>query len=136
AADLIEQPADDPAERRALGFLGLGAIYARPNDLDRARAEQWDDRVDTLTRTFLGLTVACARCHDHKFDPIPTQDYYSLTGIIASSKDAVLPVAPRDEVARYDAAAGQLAEAAAKVADFLQAETDRRARAALPDLEV
>jgi len=127
AADLMETAAADPADRRALGFLGLGAIYARPNDLDRARAEQWDDRVDTLTRSFLGLTVACARCHDHKFDPIPTVDYYSLTGIIASSKDTVLPVAPRDETARFEVAAARSAEAAARVADFLQAETDRRA---------
>ncbi|MBV8879034.1 MAG: DUF1549 domain-containing protein, partial [Planctomycetaceae bacterium] len=82
AADLMEDDASDRADRRALGFIGLGNIYARPNDLARAKADQWDDRVDTLCRSFLGLTVSCARCHDHKFDPIPTQDYYSLTGVI------------------------------------------------------
>jgi hypothetical protein len=124
AADLIEE---NPQDRRALGFLGLGNVYARPNDLALARAEQWDDRIDTLTRTFLGLTVSCARCHDHKFDPIPTQDYYSLAGIIASSKDTVLPIAPRDEVAAWDAAFAKSTAASEKASAFLQAETDRRA---------
>jgi len=109
AADLMEGDAADRSDRRALGFIGLGNIYARPNDLARARAEQWDDRVDTLTRSFLALTVSCARCHDHKFDPIPTQDYYSLTGVIAGTKDSVLYIAPQDEVAAYEAAAARSA---------------------------
>jgi hypothetical protein len=126
AADLMED-APDPADRRALGFIGLGNIYARPNDLARAKAEQWDDRVDTLSRAFLGLTVSCARCHDHKFDPIPTLDYYSLTGVIASTKDALVWVAPKDEVAAYEAASAASKEAAERAAAFLQAETDRRA---------
>jgi hypothetical protein len=128
AADLMEGPEGDPADRRALGLLGLGAVYARPNDLARAKADQWDDRVDVLTRTFLGLTVSCARCHDHKYDPIPTADYYSLAGVIASTKDAVLWAAPRAEVAAYEAAAAKAAAEAAKAAERLQAETDRRAR--------
>jgi hypothetical protein len=55
--------------------------------------------VDTITRGFLGLTVACARCHDHKYDPIPTQDYYSLTGVIAATRNAVIPIVPDDRVA-------------------------------------
>lgn len=127
AADWMEDDATDPADRRALGFIGLGNIYARPNDLARARAEQWDDRVDTLSRAFLGLTVSCARCHDHKFDPIPTLDYYSLTGVISDTKDSVVWVAPRDQVATYEAAAAKAAEASGKAATFLLAETDRRA---------
>jgi hypothetical protein len=49
-------------------------------------ADEWEDRVDTVTRTFLGLTVACARCHDHKFDPITREDYYGLAGVFASTK--------------------------------------------------
>jgi len=127
AADLMEDEAADRTDRRALGFIGLGNIYARPNDLARAKAEQWDDRVDTLTRSFLALTVSCARCHDHKFDPIPTIDYYSLTGVIADTKDSVLYIAPKDEVAAYEAAAAKSATVAAKAAEFLQAETDRLA---------
>jgi hypothetical protein len=49
-------------------------------------ADEWEDRVDTVTRTLQGLTVACARCHDHKFDPITTRDYYALAGVFASTK--------------------------------------------------
>src|SRR6185295_19383075 len=104
-------------------------VFPRPNNIDRSRAEEWDDRVDTLTRTFLGLTVSCARCHDHKFDPIPTQDYYSLTGIIAATKDAPIWVAPRTEIAAYEAAAARAAAAGEQAAAVLQVETDRQALA-------
>lgn len=69
----------------ALGFIGLGPKYYNRNRLD-VQADEWEDRVDTVTRTFLGLTVACARCHDHKFDPITREDYYSLAGVFASTK--------------------------------------------------
>lgn len=125
AADLLEDSKSDPADRRALGFIGLGAIYARPNDLDRKRAEEWDDRVDTLSRTFLGLTVSCARCHDHKYDPIPTQDYYSLTGVIANSKNTTLPISSKEKVAEYDAAKSKASAAEQTAKDFLQLEIDR-----------
>jgi hypothetical protein len=125
AADLMEGPSDDPADKRALGLLGLGAIYARPNDLDRKRAEEWDDRVDTLTRAFLGLTVSCARCHDHKYDPIPTQDYYSLTGVIASTKNVTIPISPREQVATYETAKAKVAKADQAAKEALQIESDR-----------
>ena len=63
----------------ALGFLTLGDHFnSNPNDI-------LNDRIDVTSKAFLGLTVACARCHDHKFDPIPQADYYSLHGIFASS---------------------------------------------------
>ena len=68
-----------PASLAALGFLTLG---------DRFNGQVSDiinDRIDVTSKAFLGLTVTCARCHDHKFDPIPTADYYSLYGIFASS---------------------------------------------------
>jgi len=67
----------------ALGFLGLGPQYYNRKRLD-VLAEEWEDRVDTVTRGFLGLTVACARCHDHFYDPITTEDYHALAGIFAS----------------------------------------------------
>jgi hypothetical protein len=69
----------------ALGFLGLGPKYYNRDRLE-VQADEWEDRVDTVTRTFLGLTVACARCHDHKFDPITREDYYGLAGVFASTK--------------------------------------------------
>jgi hypothetical protein len=81
AADKFDQPSDLPA----LGFLGLGPKYYNRNRIE-VMADEWEDRVDTVTRTFLGLTVACARCHDHKFDPITTGDYYGLAGVFASTK--------------------------------------------------
>jgi hypothetical protein len=74
-----------PGDLAALGFLGLGPKYYNRNRLD-VLATEWEDRVDTVTRTFLGLTVACARCHDHKFEPITTSDYYALAGVFASTK--------------------------------------------------
>ena len=79
-------------ERAALGFLGLGAKYYNRKRLD-VMADEWEDRIDTTTRTFLGLTVACARCHDHKFDAISMADYYGLAGVFASTKTAT-----RDEL--------------------------------------
>ncbi len=67
----------------ALGFMGLGPKYYRRNSPE-VMADEWEDRVDTLSRGLLGLTVACARCHDHKYDPIGTADYYALAGVFAS----------------------------------------------------
>ena len=67
----------------ALGFLGLGPQYYNRKRLD-VQAEEWEDRVDTVTRGFLGLTVSCARCHDHFYDPITVEDYHALAGVFAS----------------------------------------------------
>jgi cytochrome c553 len=87
AADLLDEP--DLRERLpALGFFALGPVYYG----DPKKLDQLDDRIDTLTRGFLGLTVACARCHDHKFDPIPTKDYYALAGVFASTEYAEVPL--------------------------------------------
>jgi len=69
----------------ALGFLGLGPKYYNRGRLD-VMADEWEDRVDTVSRTMLGLTVACARCHDHKFDPITMRDYYGIAGVFASTR--------------------------------------------------
>ena len=79
AADLI-QPAVEPWRLAAMGYLTLGRMY------DNNIHDIIDDQIDTVTRGFLGLTVSCARCHDHKYDPIPTADYYSLYGIFASTE--------------------------------------------------
>jgi len=89
AADLL--PDARPADLPALGFLGLGPKYYNRNRLE-VKADEWEDRIDTLSRTFLGLTVACARCHDHKFDPISMADYYALAGIFASTEMLDAPI--------------------------------------------
>jgi hypothetical protein len=83
AADLIEP--SDVKNWPALGFLGLGPKYYSRGML-AVMADEWEDRVDVVGRGLLGLTVACARCHDHKYDPIPTEDYYALAGIFASTR--------------------------------------------------
>ena len=77
AGDLLDGP--DRLDRlAALGFFACGPVYYG----DAKKHDQYADRIDTLTRGFLGLTVACARCHDHKYDPIPTTDYYALDGCL------------------------------------------------------
>ncbi|MBK5293945.1 MAG: DUF1553 domain-containing protein [Acidobacteriia bacterium] len=70
----------------ATGFLSLGAKMLAEDDPVKMEMDIVDEQLDTAARTFLGLTVGCARCHDHKFDPIPTADYYALAGIFKSSK--------------------------------------------------
>ncbi len=88
----------------ALGYFGLGAQYYKNTDAAKAAADELDDRIDTLTRGFLGLTVSCARCHDHKFDPIPQQDYYSLAGVFHSSRLHNAPLVPAEQVDRFNTA--------------------------------
>ncbi|MBI3877582.1 MAG: DUF1549 domain-containing protein, partial [Verrucomicrobia bacterium] len=82
AADKSSSPSAE--NLAALGFLGLGPKYYNRGRVE-VMADEWEDRVDTVTRTFLGLTVACARCHDHKFEPITQRDYYALAGVFAST---------------------------------------------------
>ena len=79
AADLL--PGKTPGSMAALGFLTVGSRFNFfPHEII-------DDRIDVVTRGFLGLTAACARCHDHKYDPIPIEDYYSLYGVFANSHE-------------------------------------------------
>ena len=105
AGDMISDAGDDPFLKYAgLGFNGLGAEYYKNSAKDQAVAEELDDRVDSLTRGFLAITVSCARCHDHKFDPIPTRDYYSLAGIYFETKLTEAPLGPPEEFQAYQAA--------------------------------
>ena len=86
AADLLD---DDVRHLPALGMLTVGINLPRITDVP----ENLDDRIDVVSRGFLGLSVACARCHDHKFDPIPQKDYYSLYSVFLNSPDVLEPVA-------------------------------------------
>jgi hypothetical protein len=83
AADLLHPDRKDL--QVATGFIGLGPKYYR-RKAPEVQAEEWENQVDTLTRGLLGLTVACARCHDHKYDPIPTEDYYAIAGVFAGTE--------------------------------------------------
>ena len=87
AGDLL--PADSPAERDRLliatGFLALGVKDVNQRFKVRFVMDNVDEQIDVVCRSVLALTVSCARCHDHKFDPIPTTDYYALAGIFTST---------------------------------------------------
>jgi cytochrome c553 len=83
AADRLPDLAKDDPRLAALGFITVGKRFDNNDDTI-------DERIDTTTKGFLGLTVSCARCHDHKFDPIPAADYYSLHGVFASTIDPLV----------------------------------------------
>jgi hypothetical protein len=125
AADLLPL-GDDKRPLAALGFLTLGRRFLN-NQQDII-----DDRIDVVTRGFMGLTVTCARCHDHKYDPIPTKDYYSLYGVFASSTEPTeLPLI--GEVKRTPEVIAFETELEKRESDF-KAEIARRHAAALKKL--
>lgn len=88
AGDLV--PAKDLAQKReqtvGLGFLSVGPKMLACDDPDKMRRDIIDEQMDTMGRAFLGMTIGCARCHDHKIDPISIKDYYGLAGIFMSTK--------------------------------------------------
>ena len=92
--------------RAGTGFFAVGPTYnGDGGDAEAsaaARAETLSDRVDTFSRAFLGLTVACARCHDHKFDPVSIKDYYAIAGVFNNTSIADKPLAPDMVVKAYD----------------------------------
>ena len=113
AAD--EMPDTRPDDLAALGLLGLSPTYWKelklaPDVIKAVVAEEWEERIQTVTGTILGLTVACARCHDHKSDPITQKDYYALAGIFASTRLTPRPLLPADAAHRVLAARKQAAD--------------------------
>jgi hypothetical protein len=91
AGDLLPNPRRNPAEQFnesviGTGFYWLGQRDHSPVDVRQHQAELIDNQIDVLSKTFLGLTVACARCHDHKFDAISSRDFYALYGVLESSR--------------------------------------------------
>ena len=109
-----DQLADaDPADIAGLGFLGLSPAYWKelklhPEVIKGTVAEEWEERVDAIGRTFLGLTIACRRCHDHKFDPISTADYYAFAGVVANTRLIDRPVIPADDYSRIEQARSEV----------------------------
>jgi len=88
AGDLLKH-GDAKTQRRhltATGFLTLGPTNYEEQDKGMLRMDIVDEQIDTVGKSFLGMTIGCARCHDHKFDPIPTRDYYALAGIFKSTR--------------------------------------------------
>ncbi|HEV3025839.1 MAG TPA: PSD1 and planctomycete cytochrome C domain-containing protein [Pirellulales bacterium] len=111
AADLLPEACLD--EIAALGFLGLSPTYWKELKLDpgvikTVVAEEWEERIDAVASTLLGLTVGCARCHDHKFDPVGTADYYALAGVFASTRQTPRPLLPPAEAQEVTSAREQV----------------------------
>jgi mono/diheme cytochrome c family protein len=88
AGDLLPAAGQEQRDEQitATGFLVLGPKIIGGGDKEQARLDAVDEQIDTVGKAFLGLTLGCARCHDHKFDPIPTADYYALAGIFDSTQ--------------------------------------------------
>jgi len=91
AGDLLE--ADDYQQQRknlvATGYLAMGNNNLEDQDKAKLRMDAVDEQLETIGRGLLGQTIGCARCHDHKFDPIPTKDYYALAGILRNTESIV-----------------------------------------------
>ena len=148
AGDLLA--ADDDQQRRferltATGFLSLGPKVLAEPDARKMEMDIIDEQLDTLCRSFLGITMGCARCHDHKFDPLSSADYYALAGIFKSTrtmenfrKVGALgkwwenSIATDADHTRKNDHATQLAAAQAEVAEFIKS-TDAAVLAALPE---
>ncbi len=121
AGDLLPSPIsttdpDMPNKRGivATGFLALGAKALAQTDKKKMLYDVYDEQVDVTSRAFLGLTMACARCHNHKFDPILSKDYYAMVSMFASTKDFArddtgvaqllyVPLVPKPQYAIYKA---------------------------------
>ncbi len=97
AGDLLDKKAT-PDDLKATGFLGGAPWIWDQAEPVQGRADERNERIDAVTRGMLGLTVACARCHDHKYDPILQKDYYALGGIFASSTYKEYAFVPESEV--------------------------------------
>lgn len=104
AGDLMPEPRRHPTEQYnesiiGTGFWFLGEATHAPVDVKGDEAGRVDNQIDVMSKTFLGLTIACARCHDHKFDAISTKDYYALAGFLQSSRRQEATIDPNGAIA-------------------------------------
>ena len=112
AADLL------PSEEREELLAGLGFLVLAPSQ---------DDLVDVTARSFMGLTVGCARCHDHKYDPIPTQDFYSLKGVFANSEVWEYPLVDEQIVETYKKAEEKVSKKKDSIQKFIKSQSEQLA---------
>ena len=126
AGDLLLDPRHDPESGLPISAIGttgllLGEQSHSPIDTKVSESNRIDNILDVASKAFLGITLACARCHDHKFDPIPTTDYYSGYGLLASAAEVTRVLEPRGSAAshaRLTAATDRLRELAIAKFDF------------------
>ena len=139
AGDLLDRPrlnsgGSSLASPVGTGIYWFGEVLNSATDSVKARADQVDNQIDVIGKAFLGLTVACARCHDHKFDPIPTADYYALAGVMHSTdiREAVVDSPQRErEIAGF---AARLAGTNEKIRELLAPVPERLAARLASDL--
>ena len=123
AADLMPDE-QKKALLPGLGLFGIGPWFTGDDVVFvEARANERDDKIDALSKGFLGLTVTCARCHDHKYDPISQKDYYALGGVFGASAYWEYNLAPESEVGKYQAHRKRIKEQEAAITDFMEATT-------------
>lgn len=125
AADLL--PGDNNKLLGGLGLFGLGPWYYSISHPPQARADERHERVDMISRGFLGLTAACARCHDHKYDPISMEDYYGLAGVFASVHYKSYPLVRREEVERFQAQEKKVKDLKTAIEEYLKRQSDELA---------
>jgi hypothetical protein len=144
AGDLVEPTSPDRLNVEgtiATGFLAVGPWGNGDADKEKMLTDIVDDQLNVTCRAFLGLTITCARCHDHKFDPIPTADYYSLAGIFYSTHiipdvgpktgGALMlrvPLLSATELAAREASKGRLAELKTQVAALFEQDYQKQAK--------
>jgi hypothetical protein len=122
---------ENPLALAATGFLGAGVFPTQitANEVERTRYDAMDDMLSTTGAAFLGLTVGCARCHDHKYDPIPTADYYRMLSTFTTTVRSVLdleldPEQTRAAVAKWDAEGAPIRAALAQQESGLRPKFD------------
>ena len=106
------------------GLTGLGPWYYGISQPPQARADERHDRVDVVSRGMLGVTLACARCHDHKYDPFSQKDYYALSGVFASTAYKEYPLVAEAEASAWRAKKKALDEAEKKLEKHLAGQAD------------
>ena len=136
AGDLLDDSPQPKHERiKALGLFALGPVYYQDNgEKDKALADEWDDRVDVLVRGTQALTISCARCHDHKFDPISMTDYYGLLGVFASTQYQERAAAPEEVVRAKAKADAVVKEQQLEVERFLQSQAREVRQQLVPEI--
>ncbi len=123
AGDQLDEKVRDKAVA-GLGMNGLGVWHLTNMSPQIERADDWADKIDVTTKAFLGLTVACARCHDHKYDGIPTKDFYRLTSVFASSPYKAYPLVDQSVAEAYDKKKKELDEKEKALKEVIRKATE------------
>jgi mono/diheme cytochrome c family protein len=134
AADLLDEKVRDK-HIPALGMHGNGIWIFHASPAPVERADEWHDKVDVTSKAFLGLTVGCARCHDHKYDAVYTKDYYQLVSVFASSRFRAYPQVPKSVVDEYEKQKKVLEKKEAALRTFLENASDLYAQMLFPRTE-